>query len=663
MAAANFVATLTVVGGETSKTTTVEAARAVLAPAGAMAAPLLLIDVQSRAQFAGAGAMTSTPLAIEMIVDALQTNKIDNNSMQGAVAGSPGTMPTHWSVNNSPGLTQTISLSTVNGVDVISLRFNGTPTSTGAVQPIFMLPAGALASFGQDWDLSAYLAIIAGSTTNVTSVRLSYNEQPLGGGFLAFHNGPDLTSILTSTLTRYSYSATNTQGATGSVRPVFTFSVTIGQPVDITFSIGWPQLELGTAATAAIRTTGAASDGMAPMFLMTAGVLPEQFLGTTLAGGGAITADVIPEQFISVSLAGAGSIAAGLRATEPVLGAFAGAGAITADVIPEQFISVSLAGAGSIAAGLRAADAVTVTFAAAGSLGGGTLTREQVLGAFVGAGAITAPDILPQQFVTNVLAGVGSMAAAPESVDVVVSALNSAGSIAAAAGSVGAAISLLSGAGALAADFLPQQFASAVLAGSGLLSANLAEKELTAAAFVGLAALSADFAEKDLVAAALVGSATLGTDFAAAGTGRAVAAAMAGAGALRADLGVISAAAAGEPSILGGHSARRRRRAVRGNLALYLMAFGAEASGEVEEPREGRAAALFGFAARARGAVGAAGALECPLPEFSVAVRGEIAPCGEMRSFLGVEARAVGRFDHFSDDEISALWPWLLLAA
>jgi hypothetical protein len=242
--------------------------------------------------------------------------------------------------------------------------------------------------------------------------------------------------------------------------------------------------------------------------------------------------------------------------------------------------------------------------------------------------------------------------------------LNSAGSIAAAAGSsVGAAISLLSGAGALAADFLPQQFASAVLAGSGLLSANLAEKELTAAAFVGLAALSADFAEKDLVAAALVGSATLGTDFAAAGTGRAVAAAMAGAGALRADLGVISAAAAGEPSILGGHSARRRRRAVRGNLALYLMAFGAEASGEVEEPREGRAAALFGFAARARGAVGAAGALECPLPEFSVAVRGEIAPCGEMRSFLGVEARAVGRFDHFSDDEISALWPWLLLAA
>jgi hypothetical protein len=44
-------------------------------------------------------------------------------------------------------------------------------------------------------------------------------------------------------------------------------------------------------------------------------------------------------------------------------------------------------------------------------------------------------------------------------------------------------------------------------------------------------------------------------------------------------------------------------------------------------------------------------------------VHGETAPCGELRSFLAVEARAVGRFDHFSDDEISALWPWLLLAA
>ncbi len=45
-----------------------------------------------------------------LLLEPQRTNSIRNSSMVGAVAGSPGTLPTNWTRQNSSGLTQGVSL-------------------------------------------------------------------------------------------------------------------------------------------------------------------------------------------------------------------------------------------------------------------------------------------------------------------------------------------------------------------------------------------------------------------------------------------------------------------------------------------------------------------------------------------------------------------------
>jgi hypothetical protein len=61
-------------------------------------------------------------------VEEQRTNLITNNTMVGAVAGTPGTLPTNWSGSLAgPGLTSSIqSVAIVNGVAVIDYQVIGT---------------------------------------------------------------------------------------------------------------------------------------------------------------------------------------------------------------------------------------------------------------------------------------------------------------------------------------------------------------------------------------------------------------------------------------------------------------------------------------------------------------------------------------------------------
>jgi hypothetical protein len=60
-----------------------------------------------------------------LLVEEARTNSIRNNSMQGAVAGTPGTLPTNWSESRAAGLTQTVvGTGTQNGIDYIDIRLN-----------------------------------------------------------------------------------------------------------------------------------------------------------------------------------------------------------------------------------------------------------------------------------------------------------------------------------------------------------------------------------------------------------------------------------------------------------------------------------------------------------------------------------------------------------
>ena len=94
-----------------------------------------------------------------LLVEESRTNSIRNNSMQGAVAGSPGTLPTNWGVPSLAGLTETVvAVGAVNGIDYIDLRYQGTTTGTILFR-YFESTLQIAASVGQTFTYSSFLAM------------------------------------------------------------------------------------------------------------------------------------------------------------------------------------------------------------------------------------------------------------------------------------------------------------------------------------------------------------------------------------------------------------------------------------------------------------------------------------------------------------------------
>jgi hypothetical protein len=205
-----------------------------------------------------AAATSNTTESLGLLVEEARTNSIRNNTMVGAVAGTPGTNPTNWFAYVSSGTgvsTSIISTGTDNGVNYVDIRFNGTP-SANAVWSIITESAGIIpAATGQVWTYSAWIKIASGSNSNVSNPVFFFDET-VGSTFVT---GVSIsTSFLTSTLNRYPTTYTLTGGATvNRVNAGIRFSVTSGQAIDITLRIGLPQLEQGAFATSVIPTTTA----------------------------------------------------------------------------------------------------------------------------------------------------------------------------------------------------------------------------------------------------------------------------------------------------------------------------------------------------------------------------------------------------------------------
>jgi len=196
----------------------------------------------------------STLAAQGLLIEEARTNSIRNNTMVGAAAGTPGTLPTNWT-NQLNGLSQTVvGTGTSNGISYIDIRLNGTTSSTGAIQIKPDGNATISAATAQAWAMSSWMAIVGGSTANTTGQRFLLNEYSLGPTYLR-------TSLVASnilangaTLTRIS-GALTTGALTTIIEPLIVLDATSGAAIDITLRIGLPQLELGAFATSVIPTT------------------------------------------------------------------------------------------------------------------------------------------------------------------------------------------------------------------------------------------------------------------------------------------------------------------------------------------------------------------------------------------------------------------------
>jgi hypothetical protein len=174
--------------------------------------------------------------------------------MVGAVAGSPGTLPTNWSVNTGTGLTQTVvGIGTENGVPYIDLRYNGTAIGT-ANQISFEASNFIAATNNQAWAGSFWFKIIS-APTPPTSYVIRFREATAAGTFVA--EGSQAFTP-TATLQRFTYVRTNTGATTERIQPMIQLGQVNGATYDYTIRIAAPQMELGAYATTFIPTTTAA---------------------------------------------------------------------------------------------------------------------------------------------------------------------------------------------------------------------------------------------------------------------------------------------------------------------------------------------------------------------------------------------------------------------
>jgi hypothetical protein len=196
----------------------------------------------------------------------VEYNWIRNNTGVGAVAGTPGTIPTDWAIafGGATGISSSIvGTGTENNIPYIDIRIFGT-SSTGVTTT-----TGIFAEFNQSvvsaasnsWTVSFYIKVTAGSMNNVNNGILiaGVHEYSGAGSFLRFTSAgsgqvtPTGNALNTQ---RFIGSFSVLNASTVALRPIIGVGIPTGVPIDITLRIGQWQLQTGTAATPAVSTSG-----------------------------------------------------------------------------------------------------------------------------------------------------------------------------------------------------------------------------------------------------------------------------------------------------------------------------------------------------------------------------------------------------------------------
>lgn len=176
-----------------------------------------------------------------------RTNSLRNNSMQGAVPGTPGTLPTFW-VNAGTADVAVVGGGIENGVIYMDAQFSS--GGSDAVGLYFEQSTQIAAVDGQTWAGSFFYKLVSGTPPPSLAHRISFYDaasDPVDSNDFAFTPEAELTRC-ENTLT----------GSGGTIASVRNGIVSSAEAFDFTLRIGFPQLELGTFVSPPITTANGA---------------------------------------------------------------------------------------------------------------------------------------------------------------------------------------------------------------------------------------------------------------------------------------------------------------------------------------------------------------------------------------------------------------------
>lgn len=200
-----------------------------------------------------------TALAVnDLWIDTGSLNVIRNNTMVGAVVGTPGTRPTNWGTTlaaTNTGITATIAATgTEDGINYIDVQYTGTATATSAI--VYQFDVGPItAAQGQNWTTSCYLKLVSGAFNGAT-IGVRVDEQTSAGVSLGATSNTVVPTGAALGTQRYSGSRNFANASAGRVLGGLRLGITSGTVYNFTLRIGMPQLEQAAAMGRVIATSG-----------------------------------------------------------------------------------------------------------------------------------------------------------------------------------------------------------------------------------------------------------------------------------------------------------------------------------------------------------------------------------------------------------------------
>lgn len=206
-----------------------------------------------------------------------RTNYMKNSTMVGAIAGSPGTVPTGW-VLNSPGggatVTSTIvGTGTISGMKYIDIRSQGNLPATGGFINVANFDLTTTTSISNTTYLAGSMRLQLLNGTIPSNMTYVVSEQN-GATYLANRTMFAVSSATSiPTLQYFSGSATAVNSSvTNFVAPRLVIGSTgTATAFDFTLRIATPQVEISTYPTSFIPTTTAVVTRNVDQFIIPTG--------------------------------------------------------------------------------------------------------------------------------------------------------------------------------------------------------------------------------------------------------------------------------------------------------------------------------------------------------------------------------------------------------